>query len=414
MEPAWYQFKMASQHVLISGIGIAGPTLAYWLAQYGFTVTLVDRAPAMRTGGYVIDFWGLGYDIADRMGLAPEIDRVGYHMRELRMVGDRGQRLAGFGTRVFSELTGGRFATLPRSDLSRLIFRTIESSTDILFNDEIVCLREESERVSVAFQHASERHFDLVIGADGLHSRVRRLAFGNQERFEKHLGYTAAAFEATGYLPRDEQVYVVYGLPGRQLARFALRGDRTLFLFVFANDHPQPADPDSIEEQKALLRERFRDGGWECQRILDELGRAPDLYFDRVSQIRMDHWSQGRVALVGDAAACVSLLGGQGSALAMTCAYVLAGELRRANGRHEVAFSNYERRLRSFIASKQNSAGRFVRSFAPRTRHGLVLRNAVLNAFRIPGLARLTLGRDLTDRLTLPDYSASVDRATIS
>jgi 2-polyprenyl-6-methoxyphenol hydroxylase-like FAD-dependent oxidoreductase len=311
---------MALQHVLISGIGIAGPTLAYWLTQYGFAVTLVDHAPAVRTEGYVIDFWGLGYDIADRMGLAQEIDRVGYHMRELRMVGDHGQRLAGFGTRVFSELTGGRFATLPRSDLSRLIFSKIENTTETLFDDEIVSLHEESGRVRVAFQHAGERHFDLVIGADGLHSRVRRLVFGNQERFEKHLGYTAAAFEATGYLPRDEQVYVVYGLPGRQLARFALRGDRTLFLFVFADDRARPADPASIEHQKGILRERFRDSGWECQRILDDLDHAPDLYFDRVSQIRMDRWSRGRVALVGDAAACVSLLGGQGSALAMTCA----------------------------------------------------------------------------------------------
>jgi 2-polyprenyl-6-methoxyphenol hydroxylase-like FAD-dependent oxidoreductase len=148
--------------------------------------------------------------------------------------------------------------------------------------------------------------------------------------------------------------------------------------------------------------------------VLDELDRAPDLYFDRVSQIRMDRWSRGRVALVGDAAAYVSLLGGQGSALAMTRAYVLAGELKRANGQHEVAFSNYERRLMPFIAAKQDSAARFARSFAPRTRRGLVLRNAVLNAFRIPGLARLTLGRDLTDRLKLPDYSNSVDRSTIS
>jgi 2-polyprenyl-6-methoxyphenol hydroxylase-like FAD-dependent oxidoreductase len=311
-------------------------------------------------------------------------------------------------------LTGGRFATLPRSDLSRLIFSKIENTTETLFDDEIASLREESGRVRVAFQHAGERHFDLVVGADGLHSRVRRLVFGNQERFEKHLGYTAAAFEVTGYLPHDEKVYVVYGLPGRQLARFALRGDRTLFLFVFANDDAQPADLGSIEQQKAILRERFRDSGWECQRILDELDHAPDLYFDRVSQIRMDRWSRGRVALLGDAAACVSLLGGQGSALSMTCAYVLAGELKRANGRHEVAFSNYETRLMRFIAAKQDSAARFARTFAPRTTRGLVLRNAVLNAFRIPGLARLTLGRDLTDHLTLPDYSAPIDRSTIS
>src|SRR5215467_10241734 len=173
---------MALQRVLISGIGIAGPTVAYWLTQYGFAATLVDRAPAMRTGGYVIDFWGLGYDIAERMGLAAEIDRIGYHMRELRLVGERGQRIAGFGTRVFSELTGGRFATLARSDLSRLIFSKIESSTETLFDDEIISLREEPGGMQVTLRHAGERHFDLVIGADGLHSHVRRLVFGNQER----------------------------------------------------------------------------------------------------------------------------------------------------------------------------------------------------------------------------------------
>jgi 2-polyprenyl-6-methoxyphenol hydroxylase-like FAD-dependent oxidoreductase len=411
METTWYQSDMGVQHVLISGIGVAGPTLAYWLTQYGCAATLVDRAPTLRSGGYVIDFWGLGFDIAERMGLASEIDRIGYHMRELRLVGDRGQRLAGFGTQAFNELTGGRFATLARSDLSRLIFSKIENTTETLFGDEIVSLCEESHRVRVTFKHAGERYFDLVVGADGLHSQVRRLVFGNEERFERRLGYTAAAFETIGYGPRDEQVYVVYGLPGRQLARFALHGDRTLFLFVFANDHAQPAHPDSIEQQKVILREKFHDGEWECQQILGELDRAPDLYFDRVSQIRMDGWSRGRVALVGDAAACVSLLGGQGSALAMTCAYVLAGEITRTSGCHEVALLNYERRLRSFIVAKQDSAARFASSFAPRTRRGLLLRNAVLNAFRIPGLARLTLGRDLTDRLTLPDYSTSVDRS---
>src|SRR5215475_4734174 len=274
METTWYQFRMAVQHVLISGIGIAGPTVAYWLTQHGCAATLVDHAAALRSGGYVIDFWGLGYDVAERMGLAREIDRIGYHMRELRVVGDRGQHLAGFGTQVFKELTGGRFATLARTDLSRFIFSEIENTTEILFDDEIVGLCDERDGVRVTFKHAGERYFDLVIGADGLHSQVRRLVFGNEERFEKHLGYSAAAFETTGYRHRDEGVYVVYGLPGRQVARFALRGERTLFLFVFANEDAQPADPGRVEQQKAILREKFRDGEWECQQILEELDRA--------------------------------------------------------------------------------------------------------------------------------------------
>ena len=143
---------MTTGSVLISGIGIAGPTLAYWLQRHGFSPTLVEVAPALRTGGYAIDFWGLGYDIAERMGLLPEIDRVGYHVRELRIVDDRGRRIAGFGTRVFDELTGGRFVTLARSDLSRLIFREIQGSAEVLFGDTIVALHDEADGVRVAFE----------------------------------------------------------------------------------------------------------------------------------------------------------------------------------------------------------------------------------------------------------------------
>src|SRR5262249_4837382 len=153
-----------------------------------------------------------------------------------------------------------------------------------------------------------------------LHSNVRRRAFGPQDRFEKDLGYRVAAFEVRGYRPRDEEVYVLYCAPGRMLGRFALHDDRTLFLFVFAADPAAfPANLD-LSAQKAILRARFGDGVWECASILSELDRSPDLYFDRVSQIRMDRWSRGRVALVGDAAFCVSLMAGQGSALAMTAA----------------------------------------------------------------------------------------------
>ena len=128
---------MQAKAVLISGIGIGGPTLAFWLKAAGFTPTLVERSPGLRTGGYVIDFWGLGYDIAERMGLLPEIDRSGYRMRELRIVDDRGRRVAGFGTAVFGELTGGRYITLGRSDLSRLIFDKIKRRLRIHFDDEI-------------------------------------------------------------------------------------------------------------------------------------------------------------------------------------------------------------------------------------------------------------------------------------
>ncbi|HEY6455562.1 MAG TPA: FAD-binding domain, partial [Steroidobacteraceae bacterium] len=379
-------------------------TLAFWLRAAGFTPVLIESAPALRTGGYVIDFWGRGYEIAQRMGLEPNLNRVGYHIREMRIVNDRGIRIAGFGTKVFGELTGGRFVTLARSDLAQVLFKNIEPSTEVLFGDEIVALEERSDFVEVKFRHAPMRRFDLVVGADGLHSNVRKLAFGPEESFETRLGYVAAAFEVPGYRPRDEEVYVIYGRAGKMLGRFALHDDRTLFLFVFATDRDVPIAALDLRAQKRILYEQFGRELWECRRILTELDRAQDLYFDRVSQIKMESWSRGRIALVGDAAFCISLTGGQGSALAMTAAYVLAGELARARGAHERAFRLYEQTLRSFIVSKQRAAGRFAVAFAPRTRWGLWLRNQVIRAAVVPGIARLALSRDIIDTLELPEY----------
>jgi 2-polyprenyl-6-methoxyphenol hydroxylase-like FAD-dependent oxidoreductase len=393
---------MSSETVLISGVGIAGPTLAFWFKRGGFEPTLLEYAPGLRSGGYVIDLWGLGYDIAERMGLAAAINRVGYHMRELRVVDESGGRIAGFGTRVFKELTGGRFVTLGRSDLSRLLFDTVRDNTETIFGDEIVSLQQRTDGVEVQFRNGKRRRFGLVIGADGVRSNVRRLVCGSQDRFETQLGYYVAAFEAGGYRPRDENVYVIYSRPGRMLGRFALHGDRTLFLFVFAFDGSVPLFDAAV--QKAILRESFGDGKWECPRILDELDRTESLYFDRVSQIKMSQWSRGRVALVGDAAFCVSLMAGQGAALAITAAYVMAGELVKASGRHEEAFCNYETVLRGYIASKQRGAERFSSAFAPRTQWGLFLRNQAIKLSAIPGIARLVFGRDIIDRLPMPDY----------
>jgi 2-polyprenyl-6-methoxyphenol hydroxylase-like FAD-dependent oxidoreductase len=392
---------MNSKTVLISGAGIAGPTLAFWLARAGFRPTLIECAPALRTSGYVIDFWGLGYDIAERMNLSDEVNHVGYHIREMRIVDDNGNRITGLGTRVFRELTGGRFVTLGRSDLSRLLFEKIRGTTETVFGNEIASLQEQPDGVEVQFRNAKKRRFDLVIGADGLHSNVRQLVFGPQDQFERQLGYYVAAFEVEGYRPRDENVYIIHSQPGRMVGRFALHDDRTLFLFVFAFDRSVPVF--DVATQKAILRERFGDGTWECPRILDKLNRTESLYFDRVSQIKMEHWSRGRIALVGDAAFCVSLMAGQGSALAITAAYVMAGELVKAAGRYAEAFHNYETLLRGYMVAKQRGAERFSSAFAPRTRLGLFLRNQAIKACAIPGLSSLAFGRDIIDKLALPD-----------
>jgi 2-polyprenyl-6-methoxyphenol hydroxylase-like FAD-dependent oxidoreductase len=396
---------MSNKTVLISGAGISGPALAFWLKAAGFEPTLIERNPQLRTDGYVIDFWGPGYDIAERMGLTGELNRIGYHMREMRIVGDQGERVSGFGINVLNELTGGRFVTLRRSDLSRLLVEKIKDQAEVIFGDEIVGLKEHTDGVRVNFKHSRERHFDLVIGADGLHSRVRRLVFGAQIQFEKYLGYLIAAFEVRGYRPRDEDVYVTYNISGRMLGRVALRDDRTLFLFIFAVDPEKLPVVLNQPAQKAILREKFGDGKWECERILAELDHSEDLYFDRVSQIKMETWSRGRVALVGDAAFCVSLMAGQGSALGMTAAYVLAGELAKPAGRYDVAFASYEALLWDYIGSKQKGAQRFSAAFAPKSRWGVLFRNQVVRACAIPGVARIAFGRNIVDTLRLPAYA---------
>lgn len=393
---------MSNGTVLISGLGIAGPTLAFWLTAGGFEPTLIERAPQLRTGGYVIDLWGLGYDIVERMGLKKESERLGYHIQEMCVVDDQGKRVSGFDVDVFRELTNGRYVTLGRSELSRLLFEKDAGTSEVMFDNEIVGLEDRGDEVSVRFKHGPPRQFDLVVGADGLHSQVRRLVFGPQHQFEKNLGYAVAAFEVSGYRPRDEDVYVMYGRPGRSLGRFTLRENRTLFLFVFATG--SGALPETLGGQKDLLSGLYADDKWECRHILDELRGTQELYFDRVSQIQMPSWSRGRVALVGDAAFCVSLLAGQGSALAMTSAYVLAGELAKAAGRHDVAFREYEAFLRAYIGSKQAGAARFGGALAPKTQWGLWFRNQVMNAFALPGLARLVVGREITDKLLLRDY----------
>jgi 2-polyprenyl-6-methoxyphenol hydroxylase-like FAD-dependent oxidoreductase len=393
-----------NQSVLISGIGIAGTTLAYWLGEHGFKPTLVERASHLRTSGYVIDFWGLGYDIAERMGLLSGLKSDGYDVQEVRFVNAEGRRVGGFGVDVFRSLTGGRYVSIARSDLAKLIYHMIDGQCETIFGDSIAGIEDTGDDVGVVFERSGPRRFDLVIGADGLHSAVREVVFGSQNRFEKFLGYTVAAFEIKGYRPRDERVYVSHGVPGKQVSRFPMRDDRTLFLFVFADGSDYHTAMHDMTGHKAILHKEFDDAGWECPRILAALDASDDVYFDRVSQIQMNVWSRGRVALVGDAAFCPSLLAGQGAALAMISAYVVAGELGKSEGRHEEAFRRYERLLRPFMTAKQGVAEQFASSFAPKTRLGLFLRNKVMNAFAVPFVANRALG-GLLDRIELPNYS---------
>jgi 2-polyprenyl-6-methoxyphenol hydroxylase-like FAD-dependent oxidoreductase len=392
-----------SLRVAISGAGVAGPTLAHWLLRCGHQPTLIELAPAFRTGGYVIDFWGVGYRVAQRMGIEPAVREAGYHVRRLDAVDDQGRVRASLHTQAFEHLTGGRYTSVPRGDLAAAVYATVDGRCETLFGDSITAIDARDDGVDVALRGGGSRAFDLVIGADGLHSNVRHLAFGPDAGHEHYLGCRVAACVVDGYRPRDELVYVTHNAPGRQVGRFTLRGDRTLFLFVFRS--AATVDPGSLAARKAVLRREFADARWECPRILDAMEQVDDLYFDVVSQVRMDRWSRGRVALIGDAAACISLLGGEGTGLAMTGAYVLAGELQRAGGDYGQAFAAYEARLRPLIARKQKGALGLVGFFAARTSLGIWLRDLGIRAMNQPWLSGLIASRSVRDDFDLPDYA---------
>lgn len=390
--------------IAINGAGIAGTTLAWWLRKSGHDVLLIEKSQTLRRGGYAIDFWGSGYDIAEKMGLRDQIMALGYKVKRMRYVHSDGRERGGFPVSVFDRATGGRYTELRRADLAFTIYDALDSGIETIFDDSIASIEDCGNCVRVGFDHAAERDMDLVIGADGLHSRVRQLAFGPEPQFEVPLGYHVAAFEVDGYQPRDELVAVSHAAPGRQVLRLSVRDDRTLFLFVFADEYLDAAPPSSDVERKAALTGIFGDLRWECPRILTAMSDTSDIYFDRVSQIRMEQWSRGRVALVGDAAACVSLLAGEGTGLAMVEAHVLAGELQAGRGDYRTAFDRYEQRLNPFLRRKQVAAAKLASSFAPRSAWGIALRNQASRLLRIPWLADLLVGRVLRDDFDLPDY----------
>ena len=388
--------------IAISGAGVAGPALAYWLDRTGHEPTLIEQAPRFRTGGYVIDFWGVGYRVAERMGISDAIHEAGYQVESIRSVGSDGRIQASLGVDGFRRVTEGRYTSVPRGDLAGTIYAAIGDRVETIFDDSISTIEAHPDGVCLTFERGRSREFDLVIGADGLHSNVRRLTFGSESQFEHYLGCLVAAFVVDGYRPRDELVYVTHSRPGRSVARFTLRGDRTLFLFVYRSDHPH--DIGDAAAGTARLRQEFADVGWETPQILAAMDDVNDLYFDVVSQIRLDRWSRGRVALIGDAAACVSLLAGEGTGLAMTEAYVLAGELLRANGDHRLGFGNYEARLRRFVDGKQSSVGKLIPVFATQTRLGIWLRNLGMRAMNLRPLGDLLTGQTFRDDFELPDY----------
>lgn len=388
--------------ILIVGAGIAGPTLAYWLHRAGHQVTLVESAPQLRTGGYLVDFWGAGFDVAERMGIVPRLMRDGYVIKELREVSATGKTLARLNPAKVIDAAEGRYVSIARSDLSAAIYDCLDDNVETIFNETVTTLNDDGRRVRVEFAHREPREFDLVFGADGLHSQVRSLVFGPEAEFERPVGLMVAALELEGYRPRNELVAITQTTIGVQTLRVSLRDDTTLVLFTFRDDRPLPSD--DLATQHDLLRTRLQGIGGEVPTILDQLPQAKTFYMDRASQIRMHSWSRGRIALLGDAAASPSLLAGQGSALAMVEAYILAAELRRTQGNHSQAFSAYQQQLQLMVQDKQDAARGLDTAFAPRNRRQLFMRNTAIRLMRLPFVANLVMGRSLRDPIVLPDW----------
>ncbi|MFI1198511.1 FAD-dependent monooxygenase [Streptomyces sp. NPDC020883] len=339
--------------VLISGAGVAGAALASLLCRDGVAVTVVDSAPGIRRGGQAVDIRGVALEVVDRMGLLGAVRDRRTRMRGMSVLDGDGREI---GRSTEATFSSGRLDSddieLLREDLVRLLHQRAGTDVEFLFGDSITALDQDATGVRVAFGHARPRTFDLVVGADGLHSGVRRLGFGPAERFTRPLGMQLAIFSADNFLAlEDWQVWLRDGEAGYGI--YPVRDNSELRIsFGFAARPATAVDRDP-ERQKQAVADRMAELHWETPRLLKALWEAPDFYFDAMTQVHLDRWSHGRTVLLGDAGYCASPLSGQGTSLALVGAHVLADALRRAEGDHRAAFATYEERMRPFVALNQ-------------------------------------------------------------
>jgi len=365
---------MSAKTVLISGASVAGPAFAYWMDRYGFQVTVVERAATLRPGGQAIDFKGrTQLTVLERMGVREEIFRRQTGRTDVRFLDASGRQRAV----MTGEFLGGDVEIL-RGDLAAIFYERTAGRCEYLFADSITALTETADGVYAEFENAPARTFDLVVGCDGVHSVVRRLAFGAERDYVRHLGYyyAVAGAPAWGMLADRPQRSVAraWNEPGRLAVK---GGSKASHLYIFAA--PQlNYDRHDIAAQRRHVVEQFATVGGEVRGMLAELPRLDDFYLDSMSQVRMQgQYTTGRTALVGDSA-YGNTLGGVGTGLAVVGAYVLAGELAVADGDHTAAYARYnEIMCRYAKIAGQSNAGRFL---APRTAPGIRARNWFLGS----------------------------------
>ena len=342
---------MKNTRILISGAGIAGPALAFWLRRHGFEPTIIEKAPAVRTGGYAVDFRGsVHLGLLKQMGLLDSIRRQQTNMGDTLYVDARGRKRSS----LPADFLSGDLEIL-RGDLGQILHDATSADATYIFDDHITALAQDEAGVEVSFASSPQQRFDLVVGADGLHSSVRTLAFDNADTAVKSFGYHIAIFTTANILNLDRRA-VFYNEPGRSVGMYSARNNtEAKAVFSFATPGKSYGRL-SRAEHETILHDAFSPMKWETSRILEAMPDAPDLYFDSISQVRLNTWSANRITLLGDAGYCPSPWSGAGTGLALVGAYILAGELKRAEGNHATAFSAYEARMRPYVARAQSMA----------------------------------------------------------
>ncbi|MEU8637939.1 FAD-dependent monooxygenase [Amycolatopsis sp. NPDC048633] len=393
---------MTNRRVLISGASVAGPALAFWLHRHGFTPTVVERAPEPRDGGYAVDFRGASLRVLDRMGLLEQVEAAATRMGEVTYV-DGADRPLVVTPPTFQS---GELEIL-RGDLAGILHEATKDNVEYVFGDSITGVLERGDGVTVTFEHGEPREFDLVIGADGLHSNVRSLVFGDESRYRRDLGYYVSIFTVPNHLGLDHAGRF-YNEPNRTIGVYSARDNTEAKALFWFGSPPLDYDHRDVEQQRRIVEETFGGAGWETSKLLEAMREAPDFYFDSASQIVLDSYSRGRVALVGDAAYCAAPLSGMGTSLAIVGAYVLAGELAAAAGDHTTAFAAYETEMRGFVDVCQKLAQGNGKWFVPPTRGWIRLRN--LNYKLLPYLPWRKVIEEMPlkagNAITLKEYAA--------